>query len=99
MTITILSESKDKKFIKIDNETIKVTGDIFEFIKKTLKVRNLKLTDFNNFIADNSESFTGLREAVVITNTLNYLINNQKIEDLNYPKYHKEPNININLSK
>lgn len=95
MILKIKSEAKDSKFIYIDNEKIKVEGDIFEFIKKTLKEKNLKLTDFEDFVAKPSASFTGVREAVTIVNTLKYLIKKVPIESLKFPKYHKKPNINI----
>lgn len=95
MNLTIRSESRDKKYIKIDNEEIKVTGDLHEFIKKTLEEKKLNLTDFEDFVAEPSESFTGYREVVTIVNTLKYLVKKIPIKDLEYPKYHKEPNINI----
>ncbi len=95
MKLYIRSESKDNKYIKIDNEEFKAEGDLHEFIKKLLVDKKLKLSDFEDFIAKPSESFTGYREAVVIVNTLKYLLKAVDIKDLEYPKYHKDPNINI----
>lgn len=95
MILSIKSESRDSKYIYINEEKIKVEGDIFEFIKHTLKAKKIDISTITKFKAKASNSFTGYREAVVIANTLNHIILNVPLKNLQHPKYHKKPNINI----
>lgn len=93
----IVSQSKsDKKFIieqKGKKNEIPVKSDMVSGIMRYLEENELKLSDFDQFIGVETESFTGTRESFLIANTFNYFVKNFKVEDLKYPKYHKEPNI------
>jgi len=97
MKIYIQSESKNiKKFIieeKGKNTEIAVKKDMVSCIMSYLSKNNLTLSDFDEFIGVETKSFTGTRENFLIANTFNYFVKNFKVEDLKYPKYHKEPNI------
>jgi hypothetical protein len=98
----IQSNSKQDKFFTIEKnnkkEVFKAKADLLEDIKETLQDKNLQITDFNDFVAVPTESFTGYRQAVNITNTLKYFVAKKPISSLTFPKYHKEPNINIKNS-
>ena len=71
----------------------KVKEDLLEELKNILKEKDLKLEDFEDFVAVPTESFTGYRQAVNVCNILKHYVKSVPIEKLEFPKYHKEPNI------
>jgi hypothetical protein len=99
LILKIESVSKSEKYIIFQNESgeekITVKKDIVADIKNLLEEKNLKLQDFSDFIAIPTESFTGYREAVNIVNTLKHFVSGTPIENLEFPKYHKDPNVNF----
>lgn len=100
MNIKILSKSKSDKSIIVEKENTKeeiLVNDILIGIMDYLKKHNLSLNDIKSITALPSESFTGYREAVTISNMFNYFLLKKDLKSLQYPKYHKKPNINISV--
>lgn len=68
--------------------------DINHEIKTALKKHNLKSEDVSEFIVNSGPgSFTGIKIGVTISNTLNWALNKKSQNELIYPNYGKEPNI------
>ena len=99
LVLYIKSAGRDDKSFFIEKngkkEEVKVKGDLLQELKEYLRKRGLNLSDFTDFVAVPTESFTGYREAIVITNTLKHYVLGVPIEKLPMPKYSKEPNINL----
>lgn len=102
LILYIKSAGKDKKWFFVEKngvkEKIRIKKDLLQELKEYLNKNNLNLKDFKDFVPIPTNSFTGYREAVVITNTLKHYVLGVPIQNLEYPKYIKEPNINITKS-
>jgi hypothetical protein len=99
MKLYIQSNSRYDKSIIIESkkvkEVFKVESDILQELQQVLSFKKLKLQDFDDFVAIPSESFTGYRQAVNITNTLKHYVSKIPLKSLLFPKYHKEPNVRL----
>lgn len=99
LQLEIFSAGRNDKYFRIVSSTgiqkFVVEKDILEDLKAVLKDKRISLNDFEDFVAIKSDSFTGYREAATICNMLRHFVKKVAIEDLEYPKYHKEPNINL----
>jgi len=97
LVLYLQSKSKDDKKIFIEKEGTKkeyvVEKDMIASIKSLLEELHLKLSDFDNFVAMPTESFTGYRETVNVCNLFKHFVKNTPVNKLQFPKYHKEPNI------
>ena len=79
-------------------ELIKGDIDINYEIKRMLEKHKLKPEDISEFNVNSGPgSFTGLKIGVTIANILNWALNKKSQEELIYPNYGKEPNINVSV--
>ena len=70
--------------------------DIVSKIAEVLKENNLRVSDIDEFLANQGPgSFTGLKIGVTIVNVLNWALGKKELNELVMPKYGKEPNITI----
>src|SRR5690554_5027508 len=97
MILYLKSGGRDEKHFIVEvngkSNEVKVEIDLLSELKEYLKVNNLELKDFSDFIPIPTESFTGYREAVTICNALKHFVLNIPVKNLTYPNYHQEPNI------
>lgn len=105
LTLILKSKGRNDKEIRIisnykeENESVLVThivkNDILGELKDILEAKDMSLSDFVDFVALKTDSFTGYRESVTICNILKHYVLNTAIKGLTFPKYHKEPNITL----
>jgi len=93
---TAVRHEKEVKLMDGDKEVGKRFGDIdiVSSIKELLDENSLKPSDISEYIPNlGPGSFTGLKVGVTISNILNFIFGNKKIDELDIPEYGSEPNI------
>lgn len=87
--ILLISDKDEKEYL--------ISGDLVSEIKHLLKKEKIAFSDIKEFIPLESESFTGYREAITVSNVFNTFAKGSVAENLYSAKYHKDPNINIGV--
>lgn len=101
VTVKIWCQGKNEKKVILTSKGFAkeylINGDLISELKKIIKKENLSVSDITKFIPIQSDSFTGYREAVTVSNVFNAFAKNINVKDLYTAKYHKKPNINIGV--
>ncbi|MBP7928235.1 hypothetical protein KAZ57_03745 [Patescibacteria group bacterium] len=85
------------KIIDAKEHTLDVVSgniDIVQGILDLLSKHNLKVTDVDEYFSvPGPGSFTGLKNGATVANILNWGLGRKKIDELLFPAYGQEPNI------
>lgn len=94
MKLYIDTSNRENKLIRLGDTEKRFSGDTLVALEELLKQEGKSLHDLTEIEVNSGPGgFTSLREGIVITNTLNYVLGLKSVKEMTHPQYGQEPNI------